>query len=173
MRVCAWCAVEKPKEEFGKFTARPDGKHNACKKCVNKKSRATTAANPEKAKQILRKHMEKRRQEDPAKYLWKKARDRVKYEYDTREFTITPEDIIIPERCPYLGIPLNTGNPDAWASLDRVDSTKGYVPDNIQVISILANQMKNRATEEQLIAFAKGVLEVHTKEGSRDAITSN
>jgi len=164
MRVCAWCNIEKADDLFGKFTARPDGRHNACKECVNAKSRATTAADPEKAKQILRRHMEKRRSTDPAKYLWKKARDRVKYEYGSREFTITPEDIIIPELCPYLGIPLNTGDPAAWASIDRIDSSKGYISENIQVISILANQMKNRATKEQLIAFAKGVLAVHSKE---------
>lgn len=50
-------------------------------------------------------------------------------------------------------------------SLDRIDSTKGYTKENIQVISSLANRMKSNCSIEQLIQFAKGVLDVHTKEG--------
>lgn len=164
MKACAWCGVTKNADCFGKNAARPDGRHSACKECVNAKSLLRSKTFPERTKEILRKHVAKKRATDPRLYLWKKARDRVRYDTVNREFTITREDIIIPELCPYLGIPLNSGDPDAWASLDRIDSNKGYVPGNIQVISFLANQMKNRATKEQLIAFAKGVLAVHSKE---------
>lgn len=73
------------------------------------------------------------------------------------EINITLADIVIPHTCIYLGIPLNSTN----ASLDRIDSTKGYVKGNIQVISALANRMKNDATLEELVTFAKGVLAVH------------
>ncbi len=163
MRACVCCGEQKEETDFGKFTARPNGRHNTCKSCVNDKSRKQRELNPEKTKATLMKSVLKRKNADPAFYLWKKASDRVKYEYE-REFTITPADVIIPKYCPYLGIELNSGNKDANASLDRIDSTKGYVPGNVQVISLLANQMKNRATKEQLIAFAKGVLAVHTKE---------
>lgn len=164
MRECTCCGELKEEECFGKFSARPGGRHNMCRECVNKRSAAQRIENPDKIKATLRKSVAKRRATDPQMYLWKKARDRVKYDYSEREFTILPEDIIIPETCPYLGVRLNSGEPEAWASLDRLDSSKGYVKGNIQVISILANQMKNRATKEQLIAFAKGVLAVHSEE---------
>lgn len=81
------------------------------------------------------------------------------------EHSITLEDIIIPETCPYLGIPLTTKvqqyNTASTISLDRIDSSKGYISGNVQVISRLANLMKSYATEEQLIIFAKNVLKIH------------
>ena len=83
----------------------------------------------------------------------------------SKEHTITVDDIIIPTKCPYLNVELTRiagqGNTPTNASLDRIDNTKGYTPDNIQVISILANTMKNKATKEQLITFAKNILKIH------------
>lgn len=78
------------------------------------------------------------------------------------EHTITREDIKISTHCPVLGIPLDKsrgkGKQDGSVSVDRIDNTKGYIPGNIQVISLLANRMKNNATPEQLKAFAEWVL---------------
>lgn len=42
---------------------------------------------------------------------------------------------------------------------DRIDNTKGYTKDNVQVISHLANQMKASATRDQLQVFCKRMLE--------------
>ena len=75
-------------------------------------------------------------------------------------FDIELSDIIIPEICPVLGIPLKTtidGNRDLSPSLDRIDNTKGYVKGNVQVISFKANNMKSTANEDELIQFAKWV----------------
>jgi hypothetical protein len=77
------------------------------------------------------------------------------------EFDIDKSDIVIPERCPVLDIPLkmHVGSgragprPDS-PSLDRIDPARGYVKGNVQVISGLANAMKNNATPEQLLKFA-------------------
>lgn len=77
------------------------------------------------------------------------------------EFTITVADIVLPKKCPYFNEVFVALDKRWGYSLDRIDSTKGYTPDNIQVISRLANQLKNCASEEELIRFAKGVLAVH------------
>lgn len=106
---------------------------------------------------------QKWRKENQQESLWRSAKNNAVSK--GREFSIEVCDILIPEKCPYLGIPLTNiqGDGRVWtnASLDRKDSSKGYTKDNIQVISILANCMKQHATEEQLLAFAKGVERLH------------
>lgn len=76
------------------------------------------------------------------------------------DHTITVEDIIIPRVCPVLGIELEIGkgkNNPSSPSLDRIDSSKGYTPDNVWVISYRANTLKNNATPSELILLARAI----------------
>jgi hypothetical protein len=81
------------------------------------------------------------------------------------DFDIYPMDINIPIVCPYLNVPLKYEEKDKddpfYYSIDRIDNSKGYVTGNVQIISRMANTMKNNASNEQLITFAKNVLEIH------------
>lgn len=67
------------------------------------------------------------------------------------EHNIKRSDIIIPTHCPVLGYLLKPGGRafDSM-SIDRIDSTKGYIPGNICVISWRANRLKSDATLEEL-----------------------
>jgi hypothetical protein len=90
---------------------------------------------------------------------------RIKEKCGNKNSNITIDDIIISTYCPYLGVKLLT-NPDErnspnYFSIDRIDSSKGYVKGNIQIISRLANTMKNNATISQLIIFAENILKIH------------
>ena len=81
-------------------------------------------------------------------------------------FDIEISDIIIPEICPILGLPLKKsidGNRDFSPSLDRIDNTKGYTKGNIQVISSKANTMKHNADKADLINFSNWVTENYGK----------
>lgn len=76
------------------------------------------------------------------------------------EFSLVPEDLHIPPDllCPVFGIRMQiatkqSNNPHS-PSVDRIDPSMGYVKGNVQVISMLANRMKNNATKDQLHAFA-------------------
>lgn len=78
------------------------------------------------------------------------------------EFSISIDDIVIPETCPIMGIyiNMNSGRPGAYKnspSLDRKDNSKGYTKDNVWVISQLANAMKGAASVEELQKFADWV----------------
>lgn len=79
-------------------------------------------------------------------------------------FNLTIEDIIIPEKCPLLEITLSTNPKDFkeqnYYTGDRIDSSKGLVKGNIQIISMLANRMKNKATELELLTFATNGLKI-------------
>ncbi len=68
------------------------------------------------------------------------------------EFSISVEDIRIPEYCPLLKIKLSEmGTGDGFApSLDRINPKIGYIRSNIWVISHRANQIKNDATIDEL-----------------------
>lgn len=68
---------------------------------------------------------------------------------------------ITPKKCPVFKVPLTTGKQTThkWSpSADRIDPTKGYTRDNIQVISQFANVMKQNATGRELKQFARWVL---------------
>lgn len=158
---CSRCKQQKPLFDFYKTSQSKDGYRWQCKACHKN---VDSQKNPQRRKEYSAKHYKKRKQEDPALFMWKQAKHRAWYDYLGLEFSITVEDIKIPEKCPYFDRVFEPLDPDWGYSLDRIDSTKGYIPDNIQVISKKANVMKNNATKEQLIAFAKGVLAVHSKE---------
>ena len=84
----------------------------------------------------------KRGQYDARGYLLARARTRATER--GMDFTITKEDIIIPDTCPLLGTPMKS------PSLDRKDPTKGYIKGNVWVISNRANTLKNDATLQEL-----------------------
>lgn len=77
------------------------------------------------------------------------------------DFNILPEDIIIPDLCPVFQQPFEIGSKGGnkySPTLDRINPELGYVKGNIQVISRLANMMKNCASEQELTTFAKYIL---------------
>lgn len=98
---------------------------------------------------------EERKRDNPAYYLWRLARDRAMDK--GLKFSIKPEDVVIPDNCPILGIPLKRGggmNPNS-PTIDRIDNAKGYTKKNIVVISYRANTLKGDATHEELYLISR------------------
>lgn len=69
-------------------------------------------------------------------------------------FTITPEHIKIPQKCPIFGVKLTGETRALRASVDRKDPRVGYVPGNVWVISSRANTIKSDATPAELRRLA-------------------
>lgn len=89
----------------------------------------------------------------PRYYLWHGAKTRAKKK--NIPFDIIALDIHIPDTCPVLGIPLRVvpralGGRDCSPTLDRLRPEKGYVRDNIAVISYRANRIKSDSSPDEL-----------------------
>lgn len=154
MKQCTDCKEFKSVKGWHKNNARPDGLHGKCNEC---------------SLIYVRERKKRLRTNDPAKLLWESSRNRAREHnrYSDRkiEFNIKPEDIKVPEVCPVLGIRLQFNNGEAGCkgnrfndhtpSLDRIDSSKGYLPDNIIVISWRANRIKCDATVKELNMIAE------------------
>jgi hypothetical protein len=101
------------------------------------------------------------RVKDPVRYILRNAKNRAKAL--GREFSLVREDVVIPEFCPALGLKLEKGSAPfqpCSPSIDRVDSSKGYVRGNVQVVSWRANRLKADATIEELekvLAYMKAL----------------
>ena len=75
---------------------------------------------------------------------------------ERKQLTVKDYEKLIVTHCPLLGIELTyaiykgRSTPQNYASLDKIDPAKGYVPENVQILSYRANTLKNSATLEEL-----------------------
>lgn len=100
-----------------------------------------------------RRHSRNYHRRDHRRALWSSARKRAA-DHGV-PFTIEPADIVIPEFCPILDIPLGRGKGRGGSrpgspTLDRIWPELGYIPGNVAVISHRANTIKGDATCEEL-----------------------
>jgi hypothetical protein len=138
--------------------------YEANRERISLKGKSEYERNPEKAKQRVRqwkidnpekwRAIQDRAHKNipPNAKLWKLAKSRATKK--KWEFNIEPSDIVIPEFCPVLGIRLQSnsrsGPIHSSPTIDRIDSSLGYVKGNIRVISHRANQLKSNATVDEL-----------------------
>lgn len=131
--------------------------------------------NKDQHKETSLKSARSRRARDPVAFLYGRTRDRAKQ--NGVDFNLELSDIVIPETCPILGIPLffsewtgNSGikNPNA-PSIDRKDSTKGYVKGNVLVCSWRANCLKSDGSLDEF----KRLVDFMTNQLILDANSSN
>lgn len=137
-RRCTSCLEVKPLTEFHKNNRNYLGVDAVCKICRKPHSKNEYA---------------KRR---PELLLWQRAKGRAKRK--GLDFNIEVSDVVIPERCPVLGVVMTRGtreDNDNAPSLDRYDSRLGYVKGNVVVISTKANKIKGSATVEELQALVR------------------
>ena len=185
MKICSKCKIEKPLDEFSLNRLAKDGHYAWCKECQrfydrtrrmtrevhekeNKRNRERRQ-NPEwlrgelaymreynQRPEVLKKRLEWFKN-NPEQVLLTHAKSRA-----TKlkiPFSLRLEDIVIPDICPILGIPLLRGGMtderDLFPSLDRIIPSLGYVVGNTAVISLRANRIKYNGSDVEHIQIAE------------------
>ena len=160
-KICPKCKLPQLLEEFRNHSycrtcnsARVKAHYWANVDAKRKTAREAHQQNPAHYREKARVWRQSKKKECPEYFLWRSARRRAA-ERDI-PFTLDVEDIIIPERCPVLGLRLSTqtkkGFIDNAATLDRFVPQLGYTKENTRVISWRANTIKRDATLGELEA---------------------
>lgn len=166
MKICNVCKIEKPFDDFGKEERRKSGYRSTCKPCERYRTKVFREQNPDHGKKWVSENKDKVRKikqrqhhsHSMAQHLWIGAKRRARE--NNYPFDIEIEDIVVPEFCPLLNIPMfkvgkvKTSNSP---SLDKVIPSRGYVRGNIQVISFRANSLKSDATLDELKSIVRGL----------------
>lgn len=174
VKTCTVCAESKSLFDFGKSgKSNGSGYKAVCKTCLAKKLSDWRKANIEKA-----------REQDKRYYIRNKDKVRIK---NKRRFTNLSLDkkfafllytaqkrktvkVFISlqnikdvwekqeGRCAYTDLPLTSeAHQVNTVSLDRIDSSKDYTEDNIQLVCVPINRMKLDYTEEQFVYLCNKV----------------
>jgi hypothetical protein len=167
-KICSKCRLIKPIDLFYRQKDKKSGRFSRCKKCVkeyydipkNRIKKLEYQKSP-RQKENHRIYYNKQRIQKPWMQMYYKSKQRAKRE--KWEFNLTPDYIesIFNNTCPVFGYKYCFSNKCIQynsPSLDRIDNSKGYVIGNVQVISMKANTMKNKASPDELLIFAKWVL---------------
>ncbi len=133
-RECLKCGKIKTLQSFHRHNKCALGYNSICKSC-----RVTASKNQWEDKSYIKKMYDRCKTRATQKNL---------------EFNIDLSDIIIPEICPIFKKPIKV------PSLDRIDSSKGYIKGNIRVVENRANTLKNNATLEELRLIYEDGLEI-------------
>ena len=164
MKKCSKCGLEKNYSEFFKDNHLKSGYRADCKECHLIVQKLYKDNNHDKIEQKRKEHQnipEVRKRINQRSVNWNKnniektlligAKKRAKNK--KIDFDISIEDITVPVNCPILGIPIIRSDKKLSynsPTIDRIDSSKGYIKGNIQVISHRANTLKSNASLEEV-----------------------
>lgn len=161
-KICTACKEEVKLSLFAVNKSTKDGLQYACKSCDNFRSAIRRLVKGDEVRAYSRKYQTKRRKEDSYRLQMLLNSSKHRASNKGREHTLTVQDIkdLWPEdnKCPVFGFEFewnSAGFRETSPSLDRIDSTKGYTKDNVQVISWKANRIKAHATIKELFTVAQ------------------
>lgn len=164
-KTCNRCKEEKLLSEFSVNSKAKDRLQYRCRACDVKYQAQRRDANKDQFAEYSREYQRGRRQDFDYRLQMLINASKQRAKLNDRKHNINVEDIkaIYPVDgcCPIFGLKLEfngAGFRDSSPSIDRIDSTKGYTRDNIQVISWKANRIKGASSLqdlEMMVAYLK------------------
>ena len=176
-KTCKQCNIEKPFEEFYVSSKRTDRRDNTCKECRKLNDRIRRQDPEYRAKRLAqqKEYAENNREQCITRgreyYASVKGRAKTLLKGVMRR----SNDVDIDERfiieriedgfCEVTGIPFNMNpsvdtkkNPYA-PSIDRIDSSKGYTRNNVQIVIWQYNLMKGEISHDDLLMICEKLIE--------------
>lgn len=159
VKTCGQCKATKQTFDFYKDKTKKLGVASTCKECAKELSYKYYLKNNKSINKRISVYAKSytpkfnRDIDSRLRNLCTKARGR------SKEFNLIDTDLLDlwdkqNGRCAYTKLPLlATANQFNTVSLDRVDSSKGYVVGNIQLVCAAINKMKQEYTEEMFLLF--------------------
>jgi hypothetical protein len=165
LKTCNKCKQMLPLSYYAKNSKFNDSLERHCKGCDKIKQEAARKRNKKQVLDYSRSYRQRNKEsfDYRLKALLNASRQRAKLK--GLEHTLTFEELksIYPpdNKCPVFGTELKFGDAgfrDNSPSVDKIDPTKGYTLDNVQILSWRANRLKVDASInelEMLLAFMK------------------
>jgi hypothetical protein len=173
---CSKCGIKKPLHDFYVDSNRPDDRKSSCKECnsiVSKRSYEESRDVPESVARRIIKNCKEREKERLARLI--KRQEELDYlpqvDLTDKQFNIDI-DWMLKQRdkqnnkCYYTGLEMiwSTGlidgcriNPYA-VTIERLDSSKGYVKRNCVLANWYSNCAKGSGTIEELVKFSAEIV---------------
>jgi hypothetical protein len=166
-QVCNYCSTKKSFFAFTKHKQCTNGLRKICKSCEYKKSQVYYAENKNK---ILERNQAYRdingmwynkSVEHRLRYVIQLGKQRAKKKNIAFNLDL-PFLLALWEKqngeCAYSGVPLEyRDNHPHTVSLDRIDSSKEYTEDNVQLVCTIVNYIKQRFEEKAFFNFCLSV----------------
>lgn len=171
MRICTKCGNSKEETSENYYVRKRGGFMSHCKTCISISYAARYAESTEEIREYNRgqydKHKEKRQARRKAlretswerkiKHMLRNTKQRAELkgwdfelDYEFISGLLSAQDGL----CFYTGAQLElTG--DNKISIDRLDSTKGYTRDNVNLVTFRVNIVKRDTTHEEFITLCK------------------
>lgn len=157
-KCCNICKQYLPLDMFSVNNAiKKDKLSLYCRSCDKTKQEAKRRKRPEKQLQYARTYQAKKRESFEYRLQMLLNASKQRAALKNIEHTLTLEQLKslypVDNKCPVFGTELKFGNAgfrEHSPSIDKIDPTKGYTLDNVQIISWRANRLKADATINEL-----------------------
>lgn len=160
-KVCSKCKESKELVEFNNSQTAKDKKQSRCRECERQYQQLRSVKYAAEIQEYSLSYIKRKRTDHDwrIKQLIQQAKRRASKKNLPFDLTLENVKKKFPagNRCPVFGFELTWGNSgfrETSPSIDRIDSSKGYTCDNIQVISWKANRLKSNFTLADIEALA-------------------